>query len=1134
MTFDKLISMWSVSGSSERANKDGFLRDLCDALGVTRPDPTTGDPILDQYVFEADAKVPHEGGAVTIGKMDLYKAQCFVLEAKQGSKAGSGKVGTARRETPTWSNEMHKAYGQAVAYARSLDAPPPFLIVCDIGHCFDVYATFEGGMDYRPFPDGQASRIFLQDIEKNADRLRAIWTDPHSLDPAKVKAKVTHDIAELIAVLAASLQADGHEPELVAKFLMRCLFTMFAEDVELLRTDVFTDALSNDWIPDPSRFEPEVSALWDVMNRGGTLFGVGKILRFNGGLFADARAIPLTRKQLQVLHSAAKCEWSNVEPAIFGTLLERALSEKERHRLGAHYTPRAYVERLVKPTIEEPLRARWDLVRVEARQHVEAGRIDAARAAVGAFHGELCRTRVLDPACGTGNFLYVALDTFKRLESEVIALLHDLGDDQTMFGLRVTPSQFLGIEKKPWAKEIAELVLWMGYLSWNARIYGKAGAAREPILADYGHIECRDAVLAWDRIEPVLDAEDNPVTRWDGETTKVSPVTGNEVPDDSARVPVVRYVNPTRAPWPPAEYVVGNPPFIGNKRMREALGEGYTEALRAVYPEETSTADFVMFWWHKAADRLSAKAIRRFGFITTNSITQVFNRKVIEAHVGDGKLAIVWAVADHPWVLDGAAVRIAMTVATNPGEGREEAVLERVTDERETGAQAPSVTLERRVVGQIHPDLRGGANVAGAVRLRSNMGLSFQGMNLVGEGFRLTPEEVVSLGYNLEGLPPAIRPYLNARDLTQSGAPRYVIDFYGLSAEEAAVAYPAAYQWVLVHVKPERDENKRDSRRTNWWLFGETVGRLRAAWQGLDRFIVTPKTAKHRPFVFLPSGIIPDGKLYTFAMVDAYCLGALSAKPHLVWALASGGFLEDRPTYNNLSCFEPFPFPDATPAQRVNIALIGERLDAHRKARQAAHPDVTLTGMYNVLEKVRAGGPLNDKERAIHDKGLVSLLLEIHGQLDAAVAQAYGWPADLPDEEILTRLVALNAERAAEEKRGLIRWLRPDYQRPLAGVAEPENQPLPGLEVADVGADGPEADVKLKWPPTLTERISAVRAAVLRAPVAVGVEEVARGFAKAPRKDVIEILDSLAALGIVLALDTAAGRRWRAMQRAAA
>nr|MBK7067399.1 hypothetical protein [Deltaproteobacteria bacterium] len=634
MTVEGFIAKWAASEASERANKDSFLNELCGVLGVPVPDPVTGDADRDRYVFEKDATLIHEGKKNSVGKIDLYKHGCFVLEAKQGSNDGARKMGSARRGTAGWTVMMIRdALGQAIGYAKVLDDPPPFVVVCDIGHCFDLYACFDGSRLWKPFPDAQHNRLFLSDLRDPAHlaTLKGIWTDPMALDPSRRSAKVTRDVAAHLAELARMFEA-RHDPQVVAGFLMRCIFTMFAEDVGALPHRIFTETLKTRWIDHPERFQPEVERLWQVMNQGGVFGFDAKLLKFNGGLFADARALPITdRKVLQRLLDAAACDWSEVEPAIFGTLLERALDPKERHRLGAHYTPRAYVERLVRPTLEAPLRARWEAVRAEVLQRVgavvnaevpavDAGTDDGAgkkkrgakkvlpntvygrtqvvkdvRVLVKAFHQELCAVRVLDPACGTGNFLYVALDAMKRLESEVLALDAQLAASVGLameaafdWGSMVTPAQFLGIEKKLWAKEIAELVLWIGFLQWFQRTrQNPDGSVRweEPVLRNLHNIECRDAVLAWDQEVPMLDEKGKPVTRWDGESMKKSPVTGEEVPDETKRVLVTKLVGARRAEWPQADYVVGNPPFIGNHKMRVELGDGYVEALRSTYAE---------------------------------------------------------------------------------------------------------------------------------------------------------------------------------------------------------------------------------------------------------------------------------------------------------------------------------------------------------------------------------------------------------------------------------------------------------------------------------------------------------------------------------------------------------------------
>jgi hypothetical protein len=454
-----------------------------------------------------------------------------------------------------------------------------------------------------------------------------------------------------LAKLAKWLEEQGKEPQEVANFLMRCIFTMFAEDVRLLQGEIFTKNLKGRWIPEPSRFKPEIEKLWKKMNTGGE-FDFDVIPQFNGSFFANAIAFDLPREQLEVLYEAAQKDWREVEPAIFGTLLERALEKKERSRLGAHYTPRSYVERLVRPVVMEPLREEWLLVETEVnrllvlkdgQEEPTKAQRDKAAVEIRAFLERLQQVRILDPACGSGNFLYVTLDLIKTLEQEVqMRLLDVLGKvttdlleefDPRLAGRKqVNPSQFLGIEINPRAAAIAELVIWIGYLQWHFKRYGTTPPP-EPILQDFHNIEFRDAVLAYDGRELDVDAKSGKVrSRWGGRTMR-HPVTGEDVPDPTDQVPIYRYVNPRPAVWQEADYIVSNPPFIGNSRMRDALGDGYTTSLRQVYTDVPDTVDLVMYWWDKAAELVRLGKVARFGFITTNSISQVWQRRVIDKHL---------------------------------------------------------------------------------------------------------------------------------------------------------------------------------------------------------------------------------------------------------------------------------------------------------------------------------------------------------------------------------------------------------------------------------------------------------------------------------------------------------------------
>ncbi len=1158
MLVDTFVSKWAASGAAERANRDSFLNDLCDALGVARPGVTTGDPARDTYVFEKDAVLVHEGGKRTVGRIDLYKDGCFILEAKQGADAGSKKTGTAKRNTPGWNVAMSDACGQALGYARTMDAPPPFVVVTDIGFCFDLYACFDGSGQYRPFPNAQSHRVFLGELatsEAQRETLRAVFTAPLTLDPSKRAAKVTREVAAHLAELARELEAAGHDAEQVARFLMRCIFTMFAEDIGLLPDNLFTRVLSTQWIADPKRFPREVTHLWNTMDQGGPFGFEGVLRKFNGGLFRDVAALPLAKPHLERLLEASKCGWADVEPAIFGTLIERALDPKERHRLGAHYTPRAYVERLVRPTVEEPLREEWDVARSEVRRLVgedlatlpgkKSKKLEEGRAVVRRFHQRLCDVRVLDPACGSGNFLYVTLDVFKRLESEVLALLGQLGDKTLLLAadqVMVTPAQFLGIEKKRWAKEIAELVLWIGFLQWHARTRRNADGSvmwLEPVLKDLHNIECRDAVLVWDAERPVLDAQGKPVTRWDGTTTKKHPVTGEEVPDESAKALVTELVNPRRATWPKADFIVGNPPFLGGWKMRQALGEGYVEALRRAHDDVPDACDLVMYWWSHAAKLVRDGAVQRSGLVTTTTISQVQSRRVTHAFLTEeADLSLAFAVDDHPWATDrygsageSAEVRVAMTVLRR---GRGDGTVAKVTREYMNDKDELVVELAE-VRGFINADLRLGPNLAGARPLGANARITSRGVMLFGAGFIVTRAEASALGLGaVAGLAQHIREYRNGKDLASVPRDVMVIDLFGLTADDVRVKFPAVYQRVVEKVKPERDHNPRAIYRDRWWVFGEPRAMIRPALAHIARFIATPETARRRYFVFLSREVLPDNAIVAIALDDSFHLGVLSSRAHSVWALAAGGGLGVRhePRYNKTRCFDPFPFPDATETQRKRIRAFADRLDAHRRARQAERPTLTLNAMYAALEKLRAAETLTDKDKEIHALGLVSVLQQMHDELDAAVFDAYGWPATLTDEEILERVVKLNAERAAEERDGRVRWLRPEFQSPKGTAAA--TQTALTEESPEAAGDDAAASAELPpWPKRSGEQFAAVRAALQSSPEGWTAERVARRFKGAKREQVVDALEGLASLGLAVGWSAAEGTCWQAVQKSA-
>ncbi len=1134
---ESFIADWAVTGGSELANTQSFINGLAAIIGVDPPKGSQPDDVQNDYVFERRVFQDNGDGTTSFGRLDAYKRDCFVLEAKQGTdadreaaKRGEAdffgkpateklKQGTAKRGTPGWAAAMIKAKGQAERYAKALPVDhgwPPFLLITDVGHCIDVYADFSGtGKQYTQFPDAARFRIKLDDLrdEDVCTRLAAIWTNPLGLDPSKEAAKVTREIAGYLADLSKRLEKREQNPTRVADFLMRCLFTMFAEDVELIPKGSFT-ALLKRIQATPENFAPALASLWKTMDGGGWSGELSsKVLKFNGYLFKDQTVIPLDADEIGLLVLAAEKTWNHVEPAIFGTLLERALDGKERAKLGAHYTPRAYVERLVLPTVIEPLRADWAGVQAAAASLIEAGKNDEAKAVVEKFHGVLAQTKVLDPACGTGNFLYVALARMKELEGEVVSFLTELGDVDYVLGLSghtITPENFLGIEINPRAAAIAQLVLWIGYLQWHFRVAGSDKMPPEPVLRDVKTIENRDALITWDKKILERDEHGKPLTRWDGETTKLHPVTGKKVPDEDARVEVERYVAPKAAKWPKADFIVGNPPFIGGKDVRERLGGGYFDALFKT-TDVPESADFVMHWWDKAALAVRKEKTRRLGFVTTNSITQVFSRRVIAKHLdAKDRVSLLFAIPNHPWVdeKDGAAVRIGMTVAA---KGKAEGRALDVADE--SGAPDHLVFTEKG--GTITSDLRTGADVTATVTLTANENLCSRGCALHGRGFIVTREEAADLGYGTnDAVTAVIKGYRNGRDLASRPRDVMVIDVDGWDEARVRTEVPSVYQHLVTHVKPERDANNEKSRRELWWMFGRRNTDLRNSIKGITRYIATIETAKHRVFQFLPMSILPDNKLACIALDDAYFLGILSSRFHVPWAIESGGRLGmgDDPVYVKSRCFDPFPFPADVPEPlKARIRAEAEALDALRKKVLVDHADLTLTGLYNVLEALKAndgkGRTLTDKERDVHDRGLVTLIRQHHDAIDTAVAESYGWPADLSDEEILTRLVALNKARADEEAKGVIRYLRPEFQAPGALVPQVNAT----LDLGDAPAPAPATIIP--WPKTMAEQITAVAAILSASPTPQHPREIARTFEGKRAASVTPVLDALTAIG---------------------
>jgi hypothetical protein len=550
-------------------------------------------------------------------------------------------------------------------------------------------------------------------------------------------------------------------------------------------------------------------------------------------------------------------------------LLERALEKKERSRLGAHYTPRSYVERLVCPVVMEPLRQQWDEVELELRRLLETAegkeptvkQKEKAEQEIQGFLADLRRVKILDPACGTGNFLYVTLDLLKGLEQEAIARLVDVTGSMQIDLNQVNPAQFLGIEINPRAAAIAELVIWIGYLQWYFKRYGNA-TPPEPVLQAFGNIECRDAVLAYDGREPDVDVKTGDVrTRWGGRMMK-HVVTGEEVPDPSDQVVIYRYFNARAAEWPDADYIVSNPPFIGNSRMRESLGDGYTEALRKAYIVVPDTIDFVMYWWHKAAEiAVHSKKTTRFGFISTNTIRQIRQRKVIDYYLSNKKqVSLVFAIPDHPWTDGDAAVTIAMTAAevsskTNSNQLAQIGQLVSGEDGQTPEDKASSISVQYQRVDQIFSDLSFGVDTTKSFSLKSNSSMTSKGFELGSQGFLVNKNDKNLISSEI------VHPFITGRDLAQIPEERYVIDANHLSEEELEVEYPSIYQWLLENVKPTRQINNDLRLRREWWRYRRSNDIMRDGTKDLEKYIITPRTAKHRCFTLRDKTTLPESEI---------------------------------------------------------------------------------------------------------------------------------------------------------------------------------------------------------------------------------------------------------------------------------
>ncbi len=951
MTPGAFIAKWRSSTLKERSASQEHFIDLCRLLG--EPTPAEADPAGEWYCFERGA-LKDTGGD---GWADVWKRGCFAWEYK-GRRA-----------------DLDAAFNQLRQYALALENPP-LLIVSDMSR-FRIRTNWTNSVS-------MTHEFALDELADGAarDKLKWAMADPERLRPGETRQAVTERAAATFAALAQGLRDRGHEPQAVAHFVNRLVFCMFAEDVGLLPGNMFTRMLEQAR-RQPDEFAELAGDLFSAMSTGGRI-GFESVAWFNGGLFDDDAALPLDRQGIETALKAAALDWSEIDPSILGTLFERGLDPDKRSQLGAHYTDRDKIMAIVEPVVVRPLLAEWDTAKAEISTLVE--RADAARSPAArtrlrrradktlrTFLERLRRFTVLDPACGSGNFLYLALYALKDIEHRVQLEAEALGLPRGFPA--VGPANVKGIEINAYAAELARVSVWIGEIQWMRR--NGFGASTDPVLNTLDTIECRDAILAPDGSEP---------------------------------------------DWPETDAVIGNPPFLGGKLLIGGLGEDYVTGMfaawRDIVPRE---ADLVCYWFVKAGQQVASNRATRVGLVATNSIRGGANRRALQAATLGRPIFDVWS--DEPWVIDGAAVRVSLVCFSGAGD-----------------AYRPETRLDGEPADEIHSDLtarRGGTgvNLTEAKRIPANIGVAFMG-DTKGGPFDVPGDltrEWLSLPANPNGRHNAdvLKPWVNGMDLTRRPAGKWIVDFGWDMTEADAALYEAPFAHVREYVWPMRQRNRREAYRVNWWRHAEPRPGMWRALDGLPRYIATPTLSKHRLFVWLDARICPDHALIAIARNDDTIFGILHSRFHEAWSLRLGTWLGkgNDPRYTPTTTFETFPFPDglspdipaadyATDPCAVAIAGAARRL-VELRDRWLNPPEWVAWVSEPVPDYPKRPVARNEAAaKQLKTRTLTKLynarpqwLTDAHAALDTAVAAAYGWDAEISEDEVLRRFLALNLEK---------------------------------------------------------------------------------------------------------------------------
>lgn len=964
MTPAQFIAKWQHNPLSERAGSQAFFLDLCALLGV----PTPADP--DNYCFERGATRTGAGH----GWADVWMRGHFGWENK-----GPG-------------GDLAGALRQLMTYALALDNPP--LLVISNRELTEIHTHFTG-------TPSETHTIRLEDIgtPENQQKLRWLFTDPEKFRPGRTVLDITADAAGRFADIAKSMTARGHDPQKIAHFLIQCLFCMFAEDIGLLPRKMFERVIDKRQ-GDAGKLKASVAELFSTMRTGGD-FLLEDIAWFNGGLFEHIDVVEMIPAEIESLLKASKMDWSSIEPSILGTLFERGLDPKVRAPLGANYTDPGTIMKLVGPVVVEPLEREWDAAKarlgplVDKYQAGGKGSQKAMQDAHGVFLGYLERLknfRVLDPACGSGNFLYLSLRALKDLEHRANLDAEALGLHRQLT-IETCPDNVLGLEINTYAAELARVTVWIGEIQWMLK-HGY-DCRRNPILARLDHIENRDALIDYQQ-----------GTDWDG----IDPVTGEAIHGEMGVA--------SEAPWPRCDVIVGNPPFLGDKRMRAELGAGYVDCLRREYKGRVpGGADLVTYWFEKARAQIEAGHCEAAGLVATNSIRGGANRKVLDRIVDSTPIFEAWS--DEPWVNEGAAVRVSLICF----------------------GSIPGARLNTEQVSMIHADLtadvegsNGTVNLTSAKPLGVNEGTAFSGITKKGK-FELSRQDAVTflaLSGNPNGRPNSdvIAPWKNGDSVTGRDTEQWIINFGEMNETEAS-CYEAPFARITTLVKPQRLATGSPAERRDWWKLGRRAPAMFQAISNLPRFIVTLETSKHRTFSWLQPPTVPDKNLVVIARADDVTFGILHSRFHELWALRLGTSLEDRPRYTSKSTFRTFPFPAGmTPADTAAGAPGGPAAEAiaaaARRLNELRDNWLNPAEWVERLPEVVPGYPDRLIPRPGHAAELKKRTLtnlynqrpawldSAHKTLDVAVAAAYGWAdytPEMPEDEILRRLLELNLKR---------------------------------------------------------------------------------------------------------------------------